>query len=593
MMLALIPLVTVPTFLLVTRWQSSDELREVDARLTLHATALTTELGRLASMPEIVAMDNRLAQALTLPNDAARLGMANDYLEQAQQRTGAEAVFLINAQGLTIAASNHAQSASFVGQNYFFRPYFRQALASGIGRFYAVGATTGRPGYFLAASVSDDQTVLGVLAIKISLDSFALNLQAARGVTLVADEVGVIILASHDAFQYRTLSPLSDEQLNRIRQTRQYVDLPLKPLITDDSPRARPVSRDDPTSALLAQNPSTVRHGVHELGWTFVAFTDTPNATKTATLAAIAAALTSAGLVMLLHIIALRAQRHRDLQQAEVQIQQRIAAGTLQLREQLQEQARTEAVLRATTDSAVQAGKLAVLGQMAGAISHELNQPLTAVRSFSENARLLLTKGRLDDVRQNLERICSLSDRMGQIVAQLSTHLRKQPGKLVPVHAGRAIESALQLLSTLREESLPVTVQVEPPDVNVMAQPVRLEQVLINLLRNALEAQPSDAMPHVRVRSDEACVRIQVRDHGPGIDAEAMDHLFEPFFTTKPQGHGLGLGLAVSVMIVNDMGGELLATNEPAGGASFTIVLPRADHPPPGTRTDSRSDDGN
>jgi two-component system C4-dicarboxylate transport sensor histidine kinase DctB len=274
-------------------------------------------------------------------------------------------------------------------------------------------------------------------------------------------------------------------------------------------------------------------------------------------------------------IVALRAQRRRDLQQAEAQIQQRLDAGTLQLRRQLDAQVKTEALLRATTDSAVQAGKLAVLGQMAGAVSHELNQPLTAMRSFSDNAKVLLEKGRLIEVRQNIDRVSSLAERMGQIVAQLSAHLRKQPGPLAPVDVGRAVQNALQLLGTLREERLDVVVDIEPAALAVLAQSVRLEQVLLNLLRNALEAQPSEALPRVTARSDGPSVRIEVRDHGPGIDPQAMDHLFEPFFTTKPQGLGLGLGLAVSLMILRDMGGDLTARNEPDGGASFTITLPR------------------
>jgi two-component system C4-dicarboxylate transport sensor histidine kinase DctB len=232
-------------------------------------------------------------------------------------------------------------------------------------------------------------------------------------------------------------------------------------------------------------------------------------------------------------------------------------------------------LLRATTDSAVQAGKLAVLGQMAGAVSQELNQPLTAVRMFSENAKVLLAQGRLGEVGQNIDRVSSLAERMGQIVAQLSGHLRKQPGPLRPVAVGPAIQSALQLLGTLREERLAVVIDIEPPGLVVLAQAVRMEQVLLNLLRNALEAQPSEGLPSMRVRGDESRVWIEVRDRGPGIDPQAMDHLFEPFFTTKAQGHGLGLGLAVSVMILRDMGGELTARNEPGGGASFTITLPR------------------
>ena len=562
-------------FQVVQERQARDELGEVAARQALHATALNTELARLEAVPEVLALDSRLSSALTAPEDPTSRASANAYLKEARGITGAEAVFLIDPRGLTIASSNHGQADSFVGQNYAYRPYVQDALQGGVGRFYAVGATTGRPGYFLAAAVRDGGAVLGVIAVKISLEAFASTLLVNRGATLIADEMGVVILSSHPQFLYRLLGPMTQAQRDASKTTKAYGDRLLPELLPGLD--LRQISRltqavDDTT---LNSNPVVVQRLIEQPGWSMVSFSDTPYARKTALLAAAASALMAAGLAMAWHIAGLRLQRRRQLQQTEEQIQKRLDAGTVQLRQQIAVQVETEALLRATTDSAVQAGKLAVLGQMAGAVSHELNQPLTAVRLFSENAKVLLAQGRLGEVEKNIDRVSSLAERMGQIVAQLSGHLRKQPGPLRPVAVGPAIQSALQLLGTLREERLDVGVDMESPAMVVLAQPVRMEQVLLNLLRNALEAQPSEGLPGVRVWGDESQVLIEVRDRGPGIDPHAMDHLFEPFFTTKPQGHGLGLGLAVSVMILRDMGGELTARNESDGGASFTIRLPR------------------
>ncbi len=576
LVIAAIVWLSVLVFQAVHQRQARDELGEVAARLALQATALNTELARLEAVPEVLALDSRLSSALSSPSDQALRASANAYLKAARGITGAEAVFLIDPLGLTIAASNHDQADSFVGQNYAYRPYVQQALRGGFGRFYAVGATTGRPGYFLASAVRSGEAVVGVIAVKISLEAFASTLYTQRGATLIADEMGVVILSSHPQFLYRLLGAMTQAQRELSQQTRAYGDrlLPeLLPGLNLQQTSRLPQAVDDPT---LRSNPVVVQRLIEQPGWSMVSFTDTPNARRTALLAAAASALMAAGLAMAWHIAALRAQRRRQLQQTEAQIQKRLDAGTVQLRQQIEAQIQTEALLRATTDSAVQAGKLAVLGQMAGAVSHELNQPLTAVRMFSENAKVLLAQGRLDEVGQNIDRVSSLAERMGQIVAQLSGHLRKQPGPLSPVAVGPAIQSALQLLGTLREEQLEVVVDIEPPGAMVLAQAVRLEQVLLNLLRNALEAQPSEGPPSVRVRGSENEIGVEVRDRGPGIDPQAMDHLFEPFFTTKSQGHGLGLGLAVSVMILRDMGGELTARNEPGGGASFTITLPRA-----------------
>jgi two-component system C4-dicarboxylate transport sensor histidine kinase DctB len=566
---------TLLVFQAVHRAQVRDALSEVAARLELVGTALNTELARLELVPELLALDSSLAKALTSPKDPTLLARANRFLQEARRRTDAEAVFLIDIQGLTIASSNHGHSGSFVGENYAFRPYVQDALKGGFGRFYAVGATTGRPGYFLAAAVSDGQTVMGVIAVKVSLEGFASTLLSQQGATLIADEMGAVILSSHPQFLYRLLGAMTQEQRDTAQETKAYGDRQMAELLPGLDLRSISHIEQADGDETLSSNPMVVQRLIEQTGWTIVSLTDTPNARWTAMLAAAATTLMGAGLAMAWQIVALRAQRRRDLQQAEAQIQQRLDAGTLQLRRQLDAQVKTEALLRATTDSAVQAGKLAVLGQMAGAVSHELNQPLTAMRSFSDNAKVLLEKGRLVEVRQNIDRVSSLAERMGQIVAQLSAHLRKQPGPLAPVDVGRAVQNALQLLGTLREERLDVVVDIEPAALAVLAQSVRLEQVLLNLLRNALEAQPSEALPCVTARSDGPSVSIEVRDHGPGIDPRAMDHLFEPFFTTKPQGLGLGLGLAVSLMILRDMGGELTARNRLDGGASFTITLPR------------------
>jgi two-component system C4-dicarboxylate transport sensor histidine kinase DctB len=566
---------TILVFQAVHRAQVRDALGEVAARLELVGTALNTELARLELVPELLALDSSLAKALTSPKDPTLLARANRFLQEARRRTDAEAVFLIDIQGLTIASSNHGHSGSFVGENYAFRPYVQDALKGGFGRFYAVGATTGRPGYFLAAAVSDGQTVMGVIAVKVSLEGFASTLLSQQGATLIADEMGAVILSSHPQFLYRLLGAMTQEQRDTAQETKAYGDRQMAELLPGLDLRSISHIEQADGDETLSSNPMVVQRLIEQTGWTIVSLTDTPNARWTAMLAAAATTLMGAGLAMAWQIVALRAQRRRDLQQAEAQIQQRLDAGTLQLRRQLDAQVKTEALLRATTDSAVQAGKLAVLGQMAGAVSHELNQPLTAMRSFSDNAKVLLEKGRLVEVRQNIDRVSSLAERMGQIVAQLSAHLRKQPGPLAPVDVGRAVQNALQLLGTLREERLDVVVDIEPAALAVLAQSVRLEQVLLNLLRNALEAQPSEALPCVTARSDGPSVSIEVRDHGPGIDPRAMDHLFEPFFTTKPQGLGLGLGLAVSLMILRDMGGELTARNRLDGGASFTITLPR------------------
>jgi two-component system, NtrC family, C4-dicarboxylate transport sensor histidine kinase DctB len=242
---------------------------------------------------------------------------------------------------------------------------------------------------------------------------------------------------------------------------------------------------------------------------------------------------------------------------------------------------KTEMVLRQTTDSAVQAGKLAVLGQMSAGITHELTQPLTAMRNYAENALHMMAHGQLDQVQHNLQRMENLTVRMEQMVTHLRFHARKQPQHIEPVSIRAALDGALDLLQTAPHHAHQRVVVRVDPELMVLADPIRLEQVLVNLLRNALEASDDHTPVEVCATAHGTSVAVSVRDHGTGIDPEAMPHLFEPFFSTKPAGSGLGLGLAVSQMIINKMGGLILATNHAGGGAEFVFELPRPPLPHP------------
>jgi two-component system C4-dicarboxylate transport sensor histidine kinase DctB len=272
----------------------------------------------------------------------------------------------------------------------------------------------------------------------------------------------------------------------------------------------------------------------------------------------------------------MRWQRRRELSQLDGQIKARIAHSTQHLQEQVQALEQTEKMLRQTTDSAVQAGKLAVLGQMSAGITHELTQPLTAMRHYAENALIMMQQGQLEHVQHNLQRMENLTVRMEQMVTHLRFHARKQPQHIEAVDVHRALEGALDLLQSPPHRARQRVRTELPAHLHVMADAVRLEQVLVNLLRNALEAAADEGVVEVRATVHAEVATIHVLDRGPGMDEDAMPHLFEPFFSTKPAGGGLGLGLAVSKMIINHMGGRIHAANRTGGGAEFVCELPLA-----------------
>ena len=249
---------------------------------------------------------------------------------------------------------------------------------------------------------------------------------------------------------------------------------------------------------------------------------------------------------------------------------------------EIEERKRAEESLRQTRDELIQAAKLAMLGQLAAGINHELNQPLAAIRAYAENARIFLARERPASADTNLEQIIELTARMSEISAQLRQFSRKSGETLTAVSPEACFDYALRLFQArLREAGVEVIRRWPEEPCWVRADLVRLEQVLVNLIGNALQAMAATAGPRLELSIAVQAERVvmSVADNGPGIPDEHLGQIFEPFFTTKPTGKGLGLGLSISSRIIDDLGGSLSAANCPEGGARFTIRLPRHDTP--------------
>lgn len=267
---------------------------------------------------------------------------------------------------------------------------------------------------------------------------------------------------------------------------------------------------------------------------------------------------------------------HQELEQKITERTAELTETNSSLLEKIEELKTTEKILRESRDNAVQAGKLAVLGQMAAGISHEISQPLTAMHTFTDNAVSFLEKGRVPEALENLGVVSRMTDRISAIVSEIKTFSRKTPAEKQRVSIVTAVNHAVMLVESQRRH-LHAVVDVQPfaETLQVWADVVRLEQVLVNLLRNALDAvsEQPDKRVTVTVLQQQTEVLIQIQDNGPGIAEEIFPHLFESFVTTKPVGQGVGLGLAISHMIITELGGRLTAGNSEAGGATFTIVL--------------------
>ncbi|QID17965.1 sensor histidine kinase [Nitrogeniibacter mangrovi] len=545
-----------------------------DERLTLYASTVDGALDRYRYLPFVLAMNPAVQ---TLVRDGGGNDRVNVYLETVNARAGAAALFVMDIHGQTLASSNWSEPLSFVGQNYAFRPYFRSATAGEAGEFFAIGVTTGRPGYFMSAPIHGPTGILGVAVVKVDLDRLQADWSEGGETVLVSDENGVVFLSSRPNWKYHSLGPLSADTLAQIRARRQYNHTRLQPLDYAAPHRGVPDAIRIDGDEFIERS-----HPLSQPGWR-LHYLSPMAPVREQVLGAVGIATVS---TFLLVVFALYLRERRARQRSRDQAREAMALRALstRLQAEVDERRRTEHELRSTQDELIQAGKLAALGQMSAAIAHELNQPIAAIRTFTASGERLLELDRREDLAQNLRSVSQLTERMALITGQLKTFARKSEGRNRPVALREPLDAALALLDgQIRAAGVTLTVEEPAPGLTVNGDPVRIEQVLVNLLRNGLDAMKDAPERHlsVRIARDAEDAVLRIRDNGHGIAAGAMTQLFDPFFTTKEVGEGVGLGLSISYGIVADLGGTVRAhNNTPDTGATFVVRLPLIDTPP-------------
>ncbi|AOJ03031.1 MULTISPECIES: sensor histidine kinase [Burkholderia] len=590
-------------------WQRgvADLRNSAAARVDRTTNALKSTLDRYESLPYLLGGHPFVQDVLAAPGNRRRVNRANLYLEDMNRHAHATATYVITADGLCVAASNWRGPDSFTGIGYQFRPYFIDAVKGGTGRFFGIGTISRDPGYYISQPVRRDGKIIGVAVVKLNLEWFQ-GADASEPL-VVADDHGVIFLSSVPEWKYHTLRPLPGPIATSIHETRQYAQYPVTPLPL----RVERVLGPDAQIVRMgagrrAPRYLATRRLLGEPDWQLVTLARIEPVDTDARNATIVTAFGFVSLGLLGFYWRTRRARVKEmlrsrvlLQSAYAELNRRVEERTAdlsqanaRLKKEVGERIRAEQELRAAHDELVQASKLAALGQMAAGITHELNQPLAALRSFSDNTRVLLDRGDQAAARENLEAIAALTERMGKITNQLKLFVGRAKPRNEQAQVARALRNVVALLKVrmkgvelglaLRDETRdPVeTVRFDPsldyPPLVARCEDLRLEQVLINLLGNALDAVATVAAPRIDVTIDAtaATLSIVVRDNGPGIPPESLARLFEPFFTTKEMGRGLGLGLAISSSIARDAGGSLTARNAPGGGAEFVLTLRRA-----------------
>ncbi|MES9844232.1 MAG: ATP-binding protein, partial [Candidatus Sedimenticola sp. 6PFRAG5] len=497
--------------------------------------------------------------------------------------------YLMDRQGVVRASSNWRMPDSFIGNDYHFRPYFQDAIKGGQGRFFAVGVTTGRPGLFLSGPVMAEGEVQGVAVVKIDMTQLEMDWASGGENVWVADRDGVIFLASNPEWKYKSLRPLDELTFDRLKSEKKYSTNIISPLAVFDrsaTPQGKEIITLSGTQASHGFTGGSQSYMLHNrsikgLDWTLYYLTSLQDLSESKRNVVLISTLVAMLVALLGFFLASRIQS-RQLLEKRVEMRTRELNETnLRLRDEINERIKTEEQLRQTHEELIQAEKLAALGQMSAGLVHEINQPLSAMQTFLASTRLLLNRDDKSSVEENLDDIEAMVRRMNSIVSHLKSFASKSKGQTTRVALDEVVENALLLMRPrLKRDS--VTLEWQPPSdaVCVYGDEIKLEQIMINLIRNALDAmqyQEQERKLGISVLTEDKKVTVQITDTGPGIMDADLPRVFDPFFTTKEPGQGLGLGLSVSFGIAKEFGGNIEAENRTEGGAVFRLSLDAAE----------------
>jgi two-component system C4-dicarboxylate transport sensor histidine kinase DctB len=543
--------------------------RTANDRLSLLQLTLTATIERFRYLPTALAQAAPISNIYEHPDSPQARQAANEYLKSLNDGAGSSDIYVIDRSGVALAASNYLDNNNFIGKNYAFRPYFTEALKSEEGRYYAVGATTGKPGYFLWHTANENAGAgVGVAVVKVDLHPLQNEWKSTGALVAMLDPYGVIFLTSRPNWQYRPISHLSEPQLRLLRDTRQYgraID-DLNPLFegerTDHGMKVVRISEPDERTR---HEYVVFKRQLLEHGWTMVVLFPLHSVQQQA--AVVAAAVMLAVLAVLLIYLVTHQRRHivRAKLNAHHVLEQRVAERT--------------AELAATQDNLIHATKMASLGQALAGVAHEINQSLAAMTTYIAGARVLLDRNDKDSALSNLKLVSAIVTRMGALTQHLKTFARKDTASKQATDLTAAIRYALSLVDyRISEQDVSLQVSVPERPVYVIGNAVRLEQVIVNLISNALDAMRERPRRQLTIELErgERGASLKVCDTGRGIAAEHVSSVFDPFYTTKDVGQGLGLGLSISYGIIQDMGGEITLDSVLDQGTTFRIVLPLA-----------------
>nr|WP_319252095.1 ATP-binding protein [uncultured Celeribacter sp.] len=522
-----------------------------EVRQALYAGNLMSELQRNSIVPILLSRDPVLVGALNSRDFAQTSQHLIAYVEE----IGVAGIIMLDETGRVVAATDRAQ----LGANNRQSSYFIDALRSNDTVFKTTQLDNGAYEFTYSRRIDVNGALAGVIVVKIDLPRFEKSWAGISDAVIVLNSEGRIILSTEPRWR----SKMETEAL-ATRDVPTAIERAFQ-LTTDWSPASEGVY-------LGGEAVMRLESRIPFRGWRMVSFSAYSSVRERVNGFL---ALEIMGFAILLsgafYLTSRRAVSRAGLFQRESEELRQLNA-TLQ--REIAERKRAEKSLEVAEQTLAQSSKLAVLGEMSAAVSHELNQPLAAMKTYLAGARLLIKRKRSEEALASFGRIDDLIERMGAITKQLKSYARKGSDHLQPIDLRDCVSSALSMMEPqLKQRSVEILRSLPPDPVVVDGDRVRLEQVLVNLLRNAFDACKNAEEPQIEILvAGGAQASVTVRDNGTGI--EDLDTLFEPFYTTKAPGDGVGLGLAISSGIVAELGGRLMARNRPAGGAAFEMILP-------------------
>lgn len=534
--------------------------RQGASDLAVASDRLTGQLQRYRELAVLMA-DHPQVRAVLDGGDPANL---DALLLEVADKTAALDLLLVDASGVVLAAAD-----SDAGADLGKTAYVRRAMQGALGTAHGFGVPFDARVYYHAAPVYDGPgAAIGAMVVAADLGALEADWRGSNPAVVFTDAQGRVFVTNRSELVFWKRPPDAAG------------------LVPDDAPEPAFSSYrvgghevwQMGWGPYLPQNALHIVRPLPVIGFLGEALIDVAPARRLAVLQAAAFAALCLAFGALLYVAT---ERRRTLSQANAQLEARVAertaelAGTnAQLRREATEREEAQAALAQAQADLVQAGKLGALGHLSAGISHELNQPLMAISNYAENAGKFIAGGKSDRAADNLSRIADMARRMGRIIKNLRAFARQESEAHVRVNVVEVLRSAVELTGPhMREGDVTLSLRVPDHPVWVRGGDVRLSQVFVNLITNAVDAMSGRPQRLLSIAiEDGPAPRVTVQDTGPGIDMP--DKVFDPFYTTKTQSDadGMGLGLSISYGIVQSFGGEIKGANT-GSGAEFTVQL--------------------